>query len=64
MSNYEFRTFPSDPCQALAIIYLQNQDLHDFSPKQLYDQYQTIYNELKTYSKRQKADRSSQRVKY
>ena len=64
MSDCKFSTFPSDPCQALAIIYLQNQDLQDLSPKQLYDQYQAVYNELEAYSKSQKTNRSGQRVKY
>lgn len=33
-------TFPANECDALAMLYIQNQDLSGITPEQLYEKYQ------------------------
>lgn len=40
-------TFPSNQQEALAMLYLQNQDLSGLTPTQLADKYNSVRDEIK-----------------
>ncbi|QWT53812.1 hypothetical protein [Eubacterium sp. MSJ-33] len=40
-------TFPSNQQEALAMLYLQNQDLSGLTPAQLADKYNSVRDEIK-----------------
>ena len=55
--NLNLQTFPSDECKALAMLYVQNQDLTGLTPEQLLDMYHYAYDKIRirrklTYSER------------
>ena len=37
-------TFPSSEFEALALLYIQNQDLSGLTPEKVYDKYHEAYN--------------------
>ena len=41
------KTFPSDESEALAFLYIQNQDLSGLTPPQIYDEYRKAYKEIR-----------------
>lgn len=47
MSNCEIDIFPSTRTEALAMLYLQNQDLSNKSPKEIQEMYFWAYSEIK-----------------
>lgn len=46
-SKVELHTFPENEIQALALLYLQNRDLSDLSPEELYDEYKDTYDRIR-----------------
>lgn len=45
--NTELRAFPKDECEALAMLYLQNQDLSESTPTYIYDKYLEALYEIR-----------------
>lgn len=43
MSDTNLRTFPCDEREALAMLYVQNQDLTGLTPEEIYDKYCDAY---------------------
>ncbi len=46
MSNDALKTFPDNYAEALAMLYLQNQDLRGKSPSEIHTMYQEAYYEI------------------
>ena len=44
--------FPSNKFEALAMLYLENQDLSDLSPSELFAKYKEVYVEIKEASQK------------
>lgn len=51
MDNVILNTFPENEIQALAMLYVQNQDLSSATPEQLLDMYQEAYDKIKAHRK-------------
>ena len=49
MADNNFQTFPENATEALAMLYVQNQDLSGVTPEGLLDMYQDAYQRIKTY---------------
>lgn len=47
MDEIKLNTFPSNEIEALAMLYVQNQDLSGLSPEALLDMYQTAYDKIR-----------------
>lgn len=48
MSNdVNLHTFPKHEYEALAILYIQNQDLSGLTPEEIYDKYKDACNKIK-----------------
>lgn len=41
------RTFPKSEIEALALLYVQNQDLSGLTPEQIYEKYNDAYTRIK-----------------
>ena len=60
MSNETIlRTFPDNECEALAMLYVQNQDLSGVSPEALLDMYQKAYDQIRVHYKDTRPERRS-----
>lgn len=46
MSNETLKTFPDSYAEALAMLYLQNQDLREKTPSEIHTMYQEAYYEI------------------
>lgn len=44
-------TFPANECDALAMLYIQNQDLSGVTPEELLEKYQETYNQICAHNK-------------
>ena len=44
--NVILRSFPESETEALALLYLQNQDLSGLTPEQIYSKYKDAYNRI------------------
>lgn len=51
MDSPILNTFPENETQALAMLYVQNQDLSSATPEQLFDLYQDAYDKIKAHRK-------------
>lgn len=52
MANDIFlKTFPKNECEALAMLYIQNQDLSGLTPEQLLEKYQETYDKISEHRK-------------
>lgn len=51
MSDNILRTFPETETEALAMLYVQNQDLSEVTPEELLDMYQDAYQKIKARRK-------------
>ena len=60
MSDNEIKIFPSDRTEALAMLYLQSQDLSGKSPKEIVEMYNFAYSEIKSNS----GDAKKQQITY
>lgn len=47
MANETLKTFPASKFEALALLYIQKQDLSGISPEQLLDMYEDAYQKIK-----------------
>lgn len=47
-----FMTFPSNESQAIALLYVQNQDLTGLTPAQIYDKYRNAYEEIRNHKRK------------
>lgn len=45
----ELKGFPSTSVEALAYLYVQNQDISDLSPSELFDLYQKAKHEIEAH---------------
>ena len=54
MNEVTLKAFPSNELEALAMLYVQQQDLSDVTPEELLDKYQDAYNKLKAHRKAKK----------
>ncbi len=50
------RTFPRNELEALAMLYIQNQDLSDLSPEELLDKYQDAYAKICAHQKKKRQE--------
>ena len=53
MSDTNLRTFPCDEREALAMLYVQNQDLTVLTPEEIYDKYCDAYEKIKNHAREQ-----------
>lgn len=54
MDDVILRSFPSNECEALAMLYVQNQDLSNVSPEELLDKYQDAYEKIREHKKKKR----------
>ena len=47
MADNTFLTFPDSKIEALAMLYLQNQDLSGLTPEEILDKYDDAYEKIK-----------------
>jgi hypothetical protein len=59
-NNIHFSSFPVNELQALAILYVQNQDLTGKSPTDIYNLYRTTYDEMCNEKEKQRQAKLSQ----
>lgn len=59
MPDTVFRTFPDSKLEALAMLYLQNQDLSGLTPEELLDKYDDTYKKLKEYNREKRTARQN-----
>lgn len=53
MNEVKLDTFPSNEYQALAMLYVQSQDLSNKTPEDLLDMYQDAYQRIRAHRKEQ-----------
>lgn len=51
MADNTFHTFPETETEALALLYVQSQDLSEVTPEGLLDMYQDAYQKIKAHRK-------------
>lgn len=51
MDDVKLNTFPSTECEALAMLYVQSQDLSNVSPEGLLDMYRDAYKRIREHRK-------------
>lgn len=54
MADNAFKTFPSNEAEALAMLWLQNQNLSSATPEELFDKYQDAYDKIRDRKKQQR----------
>ena len=64
MSNNDFSTFPSTKTEALAILYLQHQDLSDKTPADIAKLYDEACKEICEHYNSNKINNSKSNVDY
>lgn len=50
-NDVTLRSFPRNECEALAILYIQNQDLSGVTPEELLEKYQEAYSQICAHNK-------------
>lgn len=64
--NIKLSTFPNNAHEALALIYVQNQNVEGLTPEEIYDKYQDAYKKIREYArekrKEEKLNKSSIRI--
>lgn len=55
-NDVTLRTFPRNEFEALAIIYIQNQDLSKLTPEELLDNYQEAYAKICAHQKKKRQE--------
>lgn len=55
MADTVLATFPSTETEALAMLYVQSQDLSGVTPESLLDMYQDAYQRIKAYRKEKRS---------
>lgn len=56
-NDVKLSVFSDNRLEALAMLYLQNQDLSGLSPEQILDVYDEAYDKIKSHYKDTRADR-------
>lgn len=56
--------FPKDECEALAMLYVKNQDLSNLSPEEIYDEYRDAYEKIKNRKQEIRQKAKVQRVSF
>lgn len=51
MESDILRTFPSNECEALALLYIQSKDLSEATPEEMFDKYQDALQRIKAHKK-------------
>lgn len=51
MSEMRFDTFLSNETEALAMLYIQQQNLSELSPEEIYDKYCDAYQKIREHRK-------------
>ncbi len=54
MSEINLSTFPDSKLEALALLYVQSQNLSDKSPSEILDMYDDAYQELRNHQKKKR----------
>ena len=54
MSDTVFKAFPDNEIEALAMLWLQNQDLSSATPEELLDKYQHAYDKIKEHKEQKR----------
>ena len=54
MSDSVFKTFPDNEIEALAMLWVQNQDLSSTTPEELLDKYQDAYDKIREHKKQKR----------
>ncbi len=54
MADTVFKTFPDNEIEALALLWVQNQDLSNATPEDLLDKYQDAYDKIKEHKKQKR----------
>lgn len=49
--SMQFSTFPENKFEALAMLYLQNQDLSGLTPSEILDKYDYAYDQIRLHHK-------------
>ncbi len=62
MSDLKF--FPATKLEALAMLYVQSQDISALTPEQLLDTYNDAYDKIQKYSRDQRPHSNSNPVSY
>ena len=55
-----FSTFPANRLEALAMLYVQSQDLSGLTPEQLLDMYEEAYSKLREHRKKRNEHKGSE----
>lgn len=60
MEKVNLSTFPETVTEALAMLYVQNQDISGLTPEELYDLYNSVHSKIKALhsAKRHEKNRS------
>lgn len=61
MADTNLYSFPDNEYEALAMLYVQHQDLSGLTPEQLFDMYQEAYEKMRTHEKETRAARRAAR---
>ena len=54
MADIALKTFPGNETEALAMLWIQNQDLSNATPEELLDKYQDAYDKIRDHKKRKR----------
>lgn len=54
MPDFTFKTFPDNETEALAMLWLQNQDLSSVTPEELLEKYQDACDKIRERKKQQR----------
>lgn len=49
--NTQLETFPSNKLEALAMLYMQHQNLSGLTPEQVLDKYQDVYAKMRNHER-------------
>lgn len=59
MSDNVFHTFPDGKIEALAMLYLENQDLAGLTPEEILDKYDDAYEKIKAHYREKRKTRQA-----
>lgn len=54
--NTNFSTFPSNAYEAMAMLYMQNQNLVGLSPEAIYDRYHDAYKKIREHAREKRKE--------
>lgn len=56
MSDTILKTYPGNEIEALAMLWIQNQDLSNTTPEELFDKYQDAYDKIRERKKQKRQE--------